>query len=113
MEDDVPLEEACDETFQACMADAESYCTWNMDGCTYAFEFCGLRHDTCLGYEPPQMPFPHPDEPEPHDCYIDYDVCMAGIDAMCMFDKTPQEECDAMWLHCEEMLTLCEGEEPW
>lgn len=112
IEDEVPLEEACDEAFHACFADAESYCAWNIDGCDYAIEFCGIRHATCLGGEP-QMPFPHPDEPQPHDCYFDYDMCMAEIDAMCMFEKTPEEECDLMWLHCEDMLTACETEEPW
>lgn len=111
IEDEVPLEEACDEAFDACVADAGTYCEWNIDGCDYVHEFCGSRYAACMGDET-HLPFPHPDEPQPHDCYFDYDMCMAEIDAMCMFDKTPQEECDMMWLHCEEVLTACETD-PW
>lgn len=114
-EDEVSLEELCEEEFQACSADADAYCAWNMEGCGYAFEFCNIRHESCLGYEP-QIPFPHPDEPDPHDpydCYADYEVCIAETAAMCEFEKAPEEECDVMWWQCEEMLTTCEGGSPW
>lgn len=116
-EDDQSLDERCAEEFDACSADADTFCESGYPGCESVHEFCFMRSMMCLdednGFPHPEYP---PEEPEPDDCDMDYSICMMEADAVCMLEKMVPEECEQMIWHCDEMMAMCYGEpppEPW
>jgi len=116
-EDEQSLDERCAEEFDACSADADTFCESGYPGCESVHEFCFMRSMMCLdednGFPHPEYP---PEEPEPDDCDMDYSICMMEADAVCMLEKMVPEECEQMIWHCDEMMAMCYGEpppEPW
>lgn len=121
-EDEQPPEEICFEELDACMADANIFCDYGYPGCDTAYHFCEMRSSLCLdgdggvpdpGYPPDE---PDPDGPDPDDCETDYELCVLGVDTVCIPEHLPPEECENMMFQCDEEQMMCYGEpppEPW